>query len=161
LDKQEFIRTRRFIVKLGKMLHKYGTPAFRLEAHLAEVAAYLAVNASFISTPTSLTFVIWSDHHEDEYNHAARIEPGELDLGSLALTDELVSALIAGELTLVEADQRLTEIELGVKFLHPLGMMASYGLATGAFAVLMGASLLDALAAGVIGLVMYLFVKVF
>jgi uncharacterized membrane protein YjjP (DUF1212 family) len=158
LDKQEFIRTRRFIVKLGKMLHKYGTPAFRLEAHLAEVAAYLNVHASFISTPTSLTFVIWSDKHEDEYNHAARIEPGELDLGSLARTDELVTSLIAGEYTLIEADERLTEIEQKVKFMHPLGMMLSYGLATGAFSVLMGASLLDALASGAIGLVMYIFV---
>lgn len=158
MDKQEFITTRRFIVKLGKMLHRYGTPAFRLEAHLAEVAAYLAVHASFISTPTSLTFVIWSDQHEDEYNHAARIEPGDLDLGSLARTDELVNSLIAGDLTLIEADQRLSEIEQKVKYMHPLGMMLSYSAATGAFAVLMGASLLDALASGTIGLVMYLFV---
>ena len=71
MDTVEFIQIRRFIVKLGKMLHKYGTPAFRLEAYLGEVAKYLGVHASFISTPTSLTFVIWSDRHEDEYNHAA------------------------------------------------------------------------------------------
>jgi len=158
MDKAEFIQVRRFIVKLGKMLHKYGTPAFRLEAHLAEVAAYLNVHASFISTPTSLTFVIWSDKHEDEYNHAARVQPGELDLGSLSRTDELVSSLIAGDLSLVEADERLTQIESKVKFLHPLGMMLAYSLSTGAFAVLMGASLLDALASAAIGLVMYLFV---
>lgn len=158
MDKIEFIRVRRFIVKLGKMLHKYGTPAFRLEAHLAEVAAYLNVHASFISTPTSLTFVIWSDKHEDEYNHAARMQPGELDLGSLSLTDELVSSLIAGDFSLVEADERLTEIESKVKFLHPLGMMCAYSCSTGAFAVLMGASLLDAVASAAIGIVMYLFV---
>ncbi len=158
MDTAEFIRVRRFIVKLGKMLHKYGTPAFRLEAHLAEVAAYLRVNASFISTPTSLTFVIWSNKHEEEYNHAARVQPGELDLGSLSRTDELVTSLIAGERTLIEADERLTEIEEKIKFLHPLGMMIAYALATSAFGVLMGASLLDALAAGAIGIVMYLFV---
>ena len=140
------------------MLHKYGTPAFRLEAHLSEVAAYLNVNASFISTPTSLTFVIWSDKHEEEYNHAARVQPGELDLGSLARTDEMVSALIAGEFSLIEADQRLTQIEEQVKFLHPVGMATAYCVSTGAFAVLMGASLLDALATSVIGIVMYLFV---
>ncbi|MGB3724536.1 MAG: threonine/serine exporter family protein [Glaciecola sp.] len=158
MDKAEFVRTRRFIVKLGKMLHKYGTPAFRLEAHLAEVATYLNVNASFISTPTSLTFVIWSDKHEEEYNHAARVQPGELDLGSLALTDELVTALIASEMSLLEADVRLTEIEQQVTFIHPIGMTIAYGFATGAFAVLMGASLIDAAATSVIGLVMYLFV---
>ena len=158
MDTLEFIRVRRFIVKLGKMLHKYGTPAFRLEAHLAEVAAYLNVHASFISTPTSLTFVIWSDQHEEEYNHAARMQPGELDLGSLSRTDELVSSLIAGELNLIEANERLTEIEEKVKYFHPLGMMFAYSFSTGSFAVLMGASLLDALASGAIGLIMYLFV---
>ena len=68
------------------MLHKYGTPAFRLEAYLGEVAKYLGVHASFISTPTSLTFVIWSDRHEDEYNHAARLLPGELDMNALSLS---------------------------------------------------------------------------
>lgn len=158
METAEFIRVRRFIVKLGKMLHKYGTPAFRLETHLGEVAAYLNVNASFISTPTSLTSVIWSDKHEEEYNHVARMHPGELDLGSVSRVDELVSSLIAGELSLIEADVRLTEIEDKIKFLHPLGMMCAYSIATGAFAVLMGASLLDALAAGSIGIIMYLFV---
>ncbi len=140
------------------MLHKYGTPAFRLEAHLAEVASYLDVHASFISTPTSLTFVIWSDKHEEEYNHAARVQPGELDLGSLSRTDELVSALIAGEMSLIEADESLSDIENSVTFIHPLGMMCAYSISTGAFSVLMGAALLDALAAGTIGIVMYLFV---
>lgn len=140
------------------MLHKYGTPAFRLEAHLNEVAAYLNVNASFISTPTSLTFVIWSDKHEEEYNHAARVQPGELDLGSLARTDELVSALIDGKLSLIEADERLTYIDQEIKFMHPIGMGTAFCFATGAFSVLMGASLLDAVATGTIGIVMYLFV---
>lgn len=158
MERTEFIRIRRFIVKLGKMLHRYGTPSFRLEAHLNEVAAYLNVNASFISTPTSLTFVLWSNKHEDEYNHSARVQPGELDLGSLARTDELVSALIAGKLDLIEADERLSEIESQEAFLHPLGMMLAYSVSTGTFAILMGASLLDALTSFVIGSVMYLFV---
>jgi uncharacterized membrane protein YjjP (DUF1212 family) len=156
MDIQDFIRARRFIVKLGKMLHKYGTPAFRLEAHLAEVAAYLKVNASFISTPTSLSFSLWTDKHEDEYNHVARVQPGDLDLGSLSRTDELVSSLIAGQCSLIEADERLDEIEAKIKFLHPIGMTIAYSIATGAFAVLMGASLLDSIASGAIGMVMYL-----
>lgn len=75
MDTHEFIQIRKFIVKLGKMLHKYGTPAFRLEAYLTEVATYLGVRSSFIATPTSITFVLWSDRHEDEYNSAARLQP--------------------------------------------------------------------------------------
>lgn len=156
MDTQEFIKIRRFIVKLGKMLHKYGTPAFRLEAHLLEVATYLGVNSSFISTPTSLTFVIWSDFHEDEYNHAARVQPGDIDLGSLSRTDELVNRLLKGELTLVEADVELTRIDGLPNFYHPAVEFFAFGLSTGSFALVMGSSFDDAVAAAAIGLIMYL-----
>jgi uncharacterized membrane protein YjjP (DUF1212 family) len=156
VEKQDFVQIRRFIVKLGKMLHKYGTPAFRLEAHLSEVATYLNVNAGFISTPTSLTFVIWSDKHEDEYNHAARVQPGDIDLGSLSRTDELVNRLLTGALTLEEADAELTRIDNEPNFYHPLIEFFAFGLSTGSFALVMGSSFDDAAAAGVIGLIMYL-----
>ena len=57
------------------------------------------------------TFVIWSDRHEDEYNHAARLLPGDLDMNALSLTDELASELLSGKLSLTEADKRLNEID--------------------------------------------------
>nr|WP_136251992.1 threonine/serine exporter family protein [Ningiella ruwaisensis] len=156
MEKSEFIQIRRFIVKLGKMLHKYGTPAFRLEAHLSEVASYLGVHASFISTPTSLTYVIWSDKHEDEYTHAARVQPGDIDLGSLSRTDELVNKLLSGELSLSQADAELSAIDELPPFYHPVLEFFAFGLSTGSFAIVMGSSFDDAFAAGAIGLVMYL-----
>ena len=140
MDTIEFIQIRKFIVKLGKMLHKYGTPAFRLEAYLTEIATYLGVHASFISTPTSLTIVIWSDKHEDEYNHAARLMPGELDMNALSLTDELASLVLKGELSLSEANDKLDEIDAMGSLYGKLPTGIAYGMATGAFAMLMGAS---------------------
>jgi uncharacterized membrane protein YjjP (DUF1212 family) len=158
VDKAEFVQIRKFIVKLGKMLHKYGTPAFRQEAHLTEVATYLGVHASFISTPTSMTFVIWSDKHEDEYTHAARVQPGDLDLGSLARTDELVTQLLEGKLSLSEADRLLDEINA---LPNPYGKLitgTAFCLSTGAFAMLLGSSWNDVLCSAAIGLVVYLWV---
>ncbi|MBN7819715.1 threonine/serine ThrE exporter family protein [Bowmanella yangjiangensis] len=158
MHKADFIQIRRFIVKLGKMLHKYGTPAFRQEAHLTEVATYLGVHASFISTPTSLTFVIWSDKHEDEYTHAARVQPGELDLGSLSRTDELVTQLLDGKLTLTEADKLLDEIDA---LPNPYNLLATGGafcLSSGAFAMLLGSGWHDVLWSSLIGLVVYCWV---
>ncbi|MFT6256997.1 MAG: hypothetical protein ACJAT8_001536, partial [Cellvibrionaceae bacterium] len=32
MDNQDFLEKRRFIIKLGKYLHKFGTPAYRLES---------------------------------------------------------------------------------------------------------------------------------
>lgn len=138
------------------MLHKYGTPSFRLEAYLDDVAKFLGVHASFISTPTSLSFVIWSDRHEDEYNHSARLLPGDLDMNSLSLTDELASELIAGKLSLSEADKQLDDIDAkGSPYGKTLTGL-SFGLSTGAFAILMGASWNEIGWAALLGGVAYL-----
>jgi uncharacterized membrane protein YjjP (DUF1212 family) len=148
MDQKEFIQIRRFILKLGKMLHKYGSPSFRLEAYLTEVATHLGVHASFNSTPTYLIIVLWSDHHEDEYNHSARMQPGDLDMNSLSLTDELAYQLLSGDISLAEADKRLDEIDA---LPSPYGKSLTgiaFGLSTSAFSMLMGARWSEIMYAG-------------
>ena len=108
---EAFKQKRKFIVRLGKMLHKYGTPAYRLEAHLMTLADALGLRSSFIISPTSMTFVLWTEGHEDEYTHAARVDPGDLDMGSLSRTDDVVDLVLGGELSVEEAQLRLDEIE--------------------------------------------------
>jgi uncharacterized membrane protein YjjP (DUF1212 family) len=156
MDQFEFIQIRRFILKLAKMLHKYGSPSFRLEAYLTEIATHFGLHASFISTPTSLTIVLWSDGHEDEYNHSARMQPGELDMNSLSRTDELVHELLSGEISLKEADKRLSDIDV---MPSPYGKSLTgfaFGLSTSAFAMLMGAGWSEIIYSGLLGLMVYL-----
>ena len=158
MNTAEFIQIRKFIVKLGITLHKYGTPAFRLEAYLTELATYLGVRASFIATPTALTFVIWSDRREDEYNHSVRVQPGDYDMNALSRTDELATRLLAGEVGLEEADHQLDVIN---QMPSPYGkVLTGLGFcgATGAFAMLMGASWQEILWTSLIGLVVYFLV---
>ena len=54
IQSEEFKQKRRFIISLGKALHKFGTNSFRSEAHLQNVADSLGLKASFIITPTAL-----------------------------------------------------------------------------------------------------------
>ncbi|WP_105189197.1 threonine/serine ThrE exporter family protein [Pseudoalteromonas sp. T1lg48] len=153
-----FKEKRKFIVKLGKMLHKYGTPAYRLEAHLMEVATYLELKSSFVMSPTSVTFVIWTEGHENEYTHVARVDPGEHDLGSLANTDEVVNLLLKGELTINEADKRLDEIAVMPAPYNKWITASAFAFSGGAFAMLMGTSWNDVFYSGLLTLVVYLFV---
>lgn len=153
-----FTAKRKFIVKLGKMLHKYGTPAYRLEAHLMELAAHLELKSSFVMSPTSVTFVIWTDGHEDEYTHVARVEPGDHDLGSLANTDEVVNLLLAGEMTIAEADARLDEIASMKTPYNRFITGIAFSISGGAFAMLMGTSWSDVIWSALITLIVYLFV---
>ncbi|TMP62919.1 hypothetical protein CWB77_05885 [Pseudoalteromonas sp. S1610] len=153
-----FTEKRKFIVKLGKMLHKYGTPAYRLEAHLMEVATYLDLKSSFVMSPTSVTFVIWTDGHEDEYTHVARVDPGDHDLGSLADTDDLVNKMLNDELTLQEVDQQLDLIFDAPNPYNKVLTGVAFATSGGAFAMLMGTSWNDVLWSGLLTFIVYLFV---
>jgi uncharacterized membrane protein YjjP (DUF1212 family) len=158
VDSASFIEKRKFIVKLGKMLHKFGTPAYRLETHLLNVAAFLGIGAAFAITPTVLTFVIWVPGEETEYTHVARVMPGELDLGSLSRTDEIVDAVANGQMSLAEATQQLNTIAAMPNPYSRVWTFLAFGAAGGAFALLMRASWHDVLYASVLSFAVYLFV---
>ncbi|MGS2718720.1 threonine/serine ThrE exporter family protein [Eionea flava] len=159
IDSQSlFLQKRRFIIKLGKALHKYGTPAYRLETHLQEVSKFLQVQSNFMVTPTSLTFVMSeSDDEQQDYSHIVRVKPGELDLGALARIDELVDELASEQRTLSEALERLDAIPNKP---HPYGSLLtflSYGFASAGFAMLMQTNWNSIFASALIGFVVFLF----
>lgn len=152
-----FIGKHRFIIKLGKALHKYGTPSYRLEAHLQSIATFLELQACFIITPTALTFVLSEDTEHQQYNHMVRVKPGELDLGSLARTDELVDELISGQRTLTESLERLEDIDNKPNPYPRILTFLAFGASSGAFAMLMHTSWNDVIWSTLLGFVVYLF----
>jgi uncharacterized membrane protein YjjP (DUF1212 family) len=154
VDNQEFIEKRRFIIKLGKALHKFGTPAYRLETHLQTVAKTLGIEGYFLISPTSMTFVLQHDT-DQEYNHVARVKPGELDLGSLARTDALVQELSLGQRSLSEALERLDEIANKPNPYGPVLTLGAFGTSAAAFAMLMGSSWNDVFWSALIGMLVY------
>lgn len=154
MSTEEFTEKRRFIIQLGKALHKFGTPAYRLESHLQNVAANLGVTGYFLITPTTMTFVLNHDD-EQEYNHIARVNPGELDLGSLARCDELVDELTSGQRNLAEAMQRLADIQSRPNPYGPLLTGASFATVAMGFAMLMESSWNNVLWSALFGLLVY------
>jgi uncharacterized membrane protein YjjP (DUF1212 family) len=153
----DFNNKRKFVVKLGKMLHKYGTPAYRLEAHLTELTSHLNLKGSFIISPTSMTFVLWTDGHEQEYTHASRVNPGDLDLGALSRTDELVDQVLQGKVGINEADSLLDAIDVRPSSYGKLATAVAMMASGGAFAMLMATSWNDVLWSSLLSLLVYLF----
>ncbi len=152
-----FKSKRKFLVRLAKALHKFGTPAYRLESHLKSVAEAMGLDGSFLVAPTALTVVLWpkGERGNQEYHYTVRVKPGELDLGSLARTDKLVEELVNGERDLVDALARLDDItSRPPPYPHWLNLIA-FGVSGGAFAMLMGTSWDDVVVAFVISLLVY------
>jgi len=154
----DFYQKRRFIIRLGKALHKLGSTAYRLEDNLLSIARFLDLRASFIITPTALTFILSDDDEDQQYNHMLRVTPGEIDLGSLARIDELVDELINGERSLSEALERLNEVNAKPAPYGTLLTFLAFGASSGAFAMLMHTSWHDVFWSTVLGFVVYIFV---
>ncbi|WP_440876609.1 threonine/serine ThrE exporter family protein [Thalassotalea sp. PLHSN55] len=154
----QFLEKRRFIIRLGKALHKFGTPAYRLEAHLESVANLLQLHGNFIISPTALTFVLSEGDEQQEYTHLARVNPGEIDLGALARTDELVDELASGQRTLAEAIERLDDIVTKPAPYGRLLTFIAFGCCSGAFAMLMNTSWQDIFWSTLLGFIVCIYV---
>jgi uncharacterized membrane protein YjjP (DUF1212 family) len=160
MTSHSFQQRRQFVIKLGRALHKFGTPAYRLEAHLTNVADILAMRGSFIVTPTSLVFSLRTIDQQEtqEHVHTLRVKPGDIDLGSLAETDELVQALANGQCTLSEAITKLSIIENKPDYYSPLTTLAAFGCCGGAFTMLMGSNWHSVLWSLLLSLLVYGFI---
>ena len=123
-----------------------------------EVATRLGLKSSFVMSPTSVTFVIWTEGHEDEYTHVARVDPGDHDLGSLSDTDDVATKVLSGEMSLFDAEQRLDEILNAKAPYNRVLTGVAFATSGGAFAMLMGTSWNDVLWSGLLSLMVYLFV---
>ena len=154
----DFSQKRDFILELGKALHQFGTPAFRLEAHLTNVTEFLGLNGYFMLAPTTMTLVLWEHSETEQYSYNIRVHPGELDLGRLAEADALVDNLVSGNKTLEQALVSLRAlIRKNSSYSRSLTML-SFGVSGGAFAMLMRASWVDIVFSTLAGFIIYLLV---
>src|SRR5690242_13342733 len=87
-----------FVMELAAALHRFGTPAHRLELITLRVAKNLGMAAQVLTTPTFI-LASFGETHE---TRLARVEPGEVELGKLMILDELTSKVGRGELSVEE-----------------------------------------------------------
>ena len=80
-----------FVLSLGRALHRYGTPAHRLEEALLECCRRLGLSAEVFTTPT--TIVMSFGEPGELRTRMMRVEGGELDMSKLARVDALADAV--------------------------------------------------------------------
>jgi uncharacterized membrane protein YjjP (DUF1212 family) len=139
-----------FVLALGRALHRYGTPAHRLEEGLRRVCAHLDLEAEVFTTPTA---IIMSFGRPIELkSRLMRVEGGELDMGKLAAVDALADAVVAHEISPAQGTQQLEAIIAGPPRFGRLLSTLVHGLVAGSLVVFFGGGLHDVALAGAIGL---------
>ena len=141
-----------FALKLALALHRYGTPAHRLEQTMDMLMQQLGLQGEFFALPTSL-FASFG-RPETYRTSMMRGETGDVNLEKLCLLDELADDIIQKRTSLEHGKRRLDEItHHPQRFSPPLLVLAS-GLGTAIAARVFGGGWRELLVAGVIGIVL-------
>jgi uncharacterized membrane protein YjjP (DUF1212 family) len=152
-DRQALERGRiRFILALGRALHRYGTPADRLEGALTVVCRRLGLTAQIMSAPTSLT-IGFGDPAELRTG-IIRVDAGEVDLGKLAKLDALAEQVVAREIDSEDALRRLETIERAPPEWNRAIQTFTFALTAASIAVFFGGGWRDVAAGAALALVL-------
>jgi uncharacterized membrane protein YjjP (DUF1212 family) len=139
-----------FVLSLGRALHRYGTPAHRLEDGLRQVCRRLDLDSEVFSTPTTL--IMSFGRPTELRTRMMRVEGGELDMGKLAQVDALAEAVIERRVTAADGVARLESIVSAPRRYGRVVSTLVHGTTAGSIAVFFGGRLPDVALAGVIGL---------
>ncbi len=127
-----------FTLRLGQALHRYGTPAHRLEEQMRLVSQRLGLEARFFSTPTA----IFASFGPPEALRTCliRTEPGAMDLGRLARLDTVAEDVIHDRLSAEKGGALVEAILAEPPRYGRLPILLCWALAAGAWARLFGGS---------------------
>lgn len=141
-----------FVLALARALHRYGTPAHRLEEALVAIGRRLGVEAQFFSTPTTI-IATFGDPAELR-TAMLRVEAGELDMGKLAQLDDLADAVARRDLDPAEGMIRIDAIMRAPPTWGKAITTLAHGVTTAAVVVFFHGGWVDVAVAGVLGLLL-------
>lgn len=139
-----------FVLTLGRALHRYGTPAQRLEEALDVACRRLGLDAEVFITPTAIIMSFGAPH--ELRTRMMRVEGGELDMDKLEQVDDLADDVAAQKLTPAEGLVRLEAIIAAPRRYGRALSIAMAGLTSAALAVFFGGGPADVGLAGVLGI---------
>ncbi len=141
-----------FVLALGRALHKYGTPAHRLEEALKVACKRLDLEAEIFTSPTAL--ILSFGEPTELRTRMMRVEGGELDMDKLEQVDDLADEVAAQRVTAAEGVERLEQILAAPRVYSRSVTVVVNGLTSGTLAVFFGGSLMDVAIAALVGVML-------
>lgn len=140
----------RFLVELARDLHRFGTPAHRLEEQVTRCGARLGVPTTMFSLPTFLALAFGPIDRQRVVN--LRVDPGVVDLDRLHGIEAIQRRVLHREMTPIEGAEALRELGARPPRYGPWMSWLAYGLAAMAATRFLGGDLQDCLAGAMVGL---------
>lgn len=141
----------------GRILLKNGGEIFRVEETIKRICGRFHVNHVDIFSMSHGIFVSAENENGEAYTKVNHVPLSSSHLGIVAEVNELSREISAGRVKLEEAEERLEKIEKIAPKKQWFQYMAA-GLASGTFALMLGSSVPEAVAAFLIGFLSYVWV---
>ena len=125
-----------FIIELGKALHIYGVPSYKIQTYLSEVAEKKGIKGVFMDLPTWINYTFYED--ENSYNYVECIPPGSYNLGALSRISEVTDKVINNEIDSSSIQSELKVIQDETKKVNHFLSTLAYAFASGAFSLMIG-----------------------
>lgn len=155
MDKTEFLRRVKFILRFGKALHAVGSPAHTLEGTMQELCKRLNIRGTFMSQPTSI--ISSFSHGDEEITRIERVEPMGINLGRLAKVDTVANQVIENKISYEEGFNQLNDIFNAPEPYGKRITVTYFLLYAAGFMVLFGGTWGDFIAAVAVGILMGFF----
>lgn len=140
-----------FVLRLGRALHTYGYSAPRLESVLTTAATRLGLAApQFFSTPTSLLASFGAE--DDQRTYMLRVQPGQHDLGKLAMLDAITLRALRGQARPSDAIEEIERVVAAPRRWGAVLTTLAFGLASAALARFFGGGVREIALGGTVGL---------
>jgi uncharacterized membrane protein YjjP (DUF1212 family) len=108
MEKAQFLRRVKFILKFGRALHTVGSPAHTLEGTLQDMCQLFGIKGNIVSLPTAI-FSSFS-YGDEEITKIERVIPMGVNLGKLSEVDQVAREVILGRMTYEEGSDSLDRI---------------------------------------------------
>lgn len=108
MDRAQFLRRVKFILKFGRALHTVGSPAHTLEGTLQDMCQLFGLKGNIVSLPTAI-FSSFS-YGDEEITKIERVSPMGVNLGKLSKVDSVAREVIHGRMTYEEGSDSLDSI---------------------------------------------------
>ena len=139
-----------FLVELARDLHRFGTPAHRIEEQVTRCGARLGVATTMFSLPTFLALSFGPMDRQRTVN--LRVDPGSVDLSRLHAMEAIQRRVLQGEIAPSVGAAALRDLGAAPPAFSDWAVWGAYGISGMAATRFFGGDLRDACAGGVVGL---------
>lgn len=144
-----------FIIQLGRAMHIYGVPSYKIQIYLTQVAKIKGIRGNFMDTPTWINYVFYSEDEDESFTHTENVSPGSINLGALSSAVEITDQVLEDKLDFEQASFMLRMVYMESRSVNHLIMTLAFALGGGSFSLLLGTNFVSCLVACLMGAVVY------